>query len=331
MIARINRREFTTLIGGAAAWPLAAQQRGGIGRVGVLLRYADGDPEPKAALAGFRQGLKNRGWQEGGNLHIDYRSWSRVDGCGYGGKGIDRLATRCDLYPRPDLGCRASAREPHNPIVFVQISDPIGSGFIASLSRPGGNAPGLLLFEAGIAGKLLQMLKEIAPHVSRVALLMTSGNSFANYLSAVQAFACQLGIDLVFTPIGGTEPEISSAIESFARVPNGGLVLLYDNITHFEYAKIADMARRLNLPSISSGPDFAKNGGLMDYGPRIELVGQYRQAAIYVDRILRGTKPGDLPVQAVDRYTLIVNLKTAKTLRITVPYSLLITADEVIE
>ena len=255
--------------------------------------------------------------------------WSRVDGCGYGGKGIDRLATRCDLYPRPDLGCRASAREPHNPIVFVQISDPIGSGFIASLSRPGGNATGLLLFEAGIAGKLLQMLKEIAPHVSRVALLMTSGNSFANYLSAVQAFASQLGIDLVFTPIGGTEPEISSAIESFARVPNGGFITPPD-IVLTEYRElIIKLVARYLLPAVYSDRAFVKDGGLLSYGT--DVADMYRQAAAYVDRILRGDKPADLPVQTPIKYETVLNLKTARALDLTVPPVLLVAADEVIE
>jgi putative ABC transport system substrate-binding protein len=328
----IRRREFITLLGGTTTWPVAAlAQRGGIGRLGVLLRYADGDPEAKVALAGFRQGLKNRGWQEGGNLHIDYRLGviGRPTVAATAAKELIGLRPDVIFTQGPTLVAALQRESRTTPIVFVQISDPIGSGFIATLARPGGNITGLLLFEASIAGKLLQMLKEIAPHVSRVALLMLGDNSFANYLNAVQAFASSLGINLVFTPVEDAEADISGAIESFARMPNGGLITPPDFVLTGYRELIVKLAARYRLPAVYSDRAFVKDGGLLSYGT--DVADMYRQAAAYVDRILRGDKPADLPVQTPVKYETVLNLKTAHALDLTVPPVLLVAADEVLE
>jgi putative ABC transport system substrate-binding protein len=327
----IRRREFITLLGGATTWPVAAraQQRSAIGRVGVLLRYADGDPEAKAALAGFRQGLKNRGWQEGGNLRIDYRLGVERAVAATAAKEL--IGSRPDVIftQGPTLVGALQHESRTTPIVFVQISDPIGSGFIASLSRPGGNVTGLSLFEASVAGKLLQMLKEVAPHVSRVALVVTADNSFVNYLSAVRTFAFQLGIDVVFTPIQDTEADISRAFESFERVPNGGFITPPDFVLTGYRELIIKLAARHRLPAVYSDRAFVKDGGLLSYGT--DVADMYRQAAAYVDRILRGDKPADLPVQTPVKYETVLNLKTARALDLTVPPVLLMAADEVID
>jgi putative ABC transport system substrate-binding protein len=298
-----------------------AQQRSGIGRVGVLLRDAASDPEVKAALAGFRQGLKNRGWQEGGNLHIDYRLGvvNRPTVVATAIKELIGLRPDVILTQGTTLVAALQQESRTIPIVFVQISDPIGSGFIASLSRPGGNVTGLSMFEASVAGKLLQMLKEIAPHVSRVALVMTASNSFANYLSAVETFASRLGINLVFTPTGNTEADISRAIESFARVPNGGFITPPDIVLTAYRELIIKLAARYRLPAVYSDRVFVKDGGLLSYGT--DVADMYRQAAAYVDRILRGDKPADLPVQTPVKYETVLNLKTARALDLTVPPS----------
>jgi putative ABC transport system substrate-binding protein len=331
----MKRRDFITLVGGvAAAWPLAAraQQADPLRRIGVLMGAAATEGEYQAYLGAFKQGRRQLGWVEGQNLRTDVR-WND------GGAELARIYAAQLIGLMPDVilanntfNLTAIQRATDTiPVVFVQVADPLAQGFIANRRQPGGNVTGFSLLEFSLGGKWVDLLKQAAPDVARAGVVFNPDapqNRF--FMQAIEAAVPSLGVEMIPLQVR-TAAEVEPALAGFARVPNGGLVLLYDNITHFEYAKIADMARRLNLPSISSGPDFAKNGGLMDYGPRIELVGQYRQAAIYVDRILRGTKPGDLPVQAVDRYTLIVNLKTAKTLRITVPYSLLITADEVIE
>jgi putative tryptophan/tyrosine transport system substrate-binding protein len=330
----MKRREFIAGLCGAVAWPLAArvQQLNGVGRVGVLLRYADDDRETKTVLAGFRRGLEERGWQEGRNLHIDYRLGVVIDQpalVANAAKELIGLQPDVIFSQGPTLVTALQHESRTMPIVFVQISDPIGSGFIANLARPGGNVTGLSLFEASVAGKLLQMLKEIEPRVSRIAFVMDVRNSFANYLSAVEAIASSLGIELVFTPVGATEADISHAIESFARTPNGGLVLPPDFVLTEYRDLIITLAARYQLPAIYSDRVFVKDGGLLFYGA--DIGDTYRQAAAYVDRILRGDKPADLPVQAPIKFELVINLKTANALGLTIPPNLLAIADEVIE
>jgi putative ABC transport system substrate-binding protein len=331
----MRRREFITLLGGAAAaWPRGAraQPTDRVRRIGVLMGAAATEMEYQSYLGAFKQGLQQLGWVEGQNLRIDVR-WNED------GAELARIyaAQLIGLMPDVILACttinltaiqRATSTV---PVVFVQVADPVAQGFIANLKQPGGNLTGFSLLEFSLGGKWLDLLKRVAPALTRVAVIFNPDAPQTRFfMQAIEAAVPHLGIETVAVPLRETA-QVEPAIVSFARVSNGGLVLLYDNITHVHYAKIADLARRLKLPSISSGPDFAKMGGLMDYGPRIEVVGQYRQAATYVDRILKGTKPGDLPVQAVDKYTLVINLETAKTLDLTVPDGLVLAADEVIE
>jgi putative ABC transport system substrate-binding protein len=328
----MQRREFITLLGGAAAaWPLTAraQQPDRMRRIGVLIPYAADDPEMKARLAAFRQVLERLGWSEGRNVRIDY---------GFAPAGPEqaqRLAKEL-VTSRPDVivahGPAIVAAFQRNsrviPIVFVAVSDPIGSGFIASLARPGGNVTGLLLYEASISGKWIAMLKEIAPQIVRVALLANPKTMPYDYfLNAAEALAPSLAVELMPTQVE-TAADID-AIESFVRVPNGGLVLPPDTTTTLHRDLIVALAARHRLPAVYTARFYVAAGGLMSYG--IDFIDIYRQVATYVDRILRGAKPADLPVQAPTKYELTVNLKTAKALGLTVPPGLLVAADEVIE
>jgi putative ABC transport system substrate-binding protein len=328
-----SRREFITLLGGAAAaWPRAAraQQGGRMRRIGVLVDAAEDDPEYQARLAAFRQGLERLGWAQGRNIRIDTR---------YG-------AGRSDQFPvlakelvalQPDVifvtatGTTAVVQRESRaiPIVFVGVADPIGAGFIASLARPGGNITGLLTFEASITGKWLAMLKEIAPNLARAALVGNPKTTPYDYfLRAAEALAPSLAIELVPSRVE-TAADIERTVESLARVPNSGLVLPPDGTTIVHRDLIIARAARHRLPAVYSIRVFVAAGGLMSYGT--DLVDQYRQAATYVDRILRGDKPADLPVQAPVKYETVLNLKTAKALGLTVPDLLLVRADELIE
>jgi putative tryptophan/tyrosine transport system substrate-binding protein len=219
------------------------------------------------------------------------------------------------------------------PIVFLQVADPVTQGFVASMRQPSGNVTGFSLLEFSLGGKWLGLLKEATPDLAQVAVMFDPDLSpqYKFYLMpAIEVAAPSLCVQATAMPVRATA-DIEPALTSFARAPNGGLIVLYDAVTYPNHAMIADLLRRYRLPSIGDGPDFAKMGGLMDYGSWINLTGQYRQAATYIDRILKGSKPGDLPVQAPDKYTFVINLKTAKALGLTIPRSLLVAADEVIE
>jgi putative ABC transport system substrate-binding protein len=326
----VKRREF--IIGGAAAaWPLAAraQQSERVRRVGVLVGLAENDPEMKERIAGLRQGLEKLGWAEGNNLRIDYR---------FAPAGAQaRLLARELIALQPDViltqstpATAAMQQETRTiPIVFASVADPIGSGFVASLSRPGGNLTGLLQYEEGITGKWLAMLKEIAPNLTRAALVANPRTSaFDYFLQSAKAVAPSLGIDLVPTPVDHAA-DIERAIKAFAREPNGGIVLPPDISTVVHRDLIIALAARHRLPAVYAIRVFVAAGGLMYYGP--DFVDLYRQSASYVDRVLRGTKPADLPVQTPTKFETVVNRKTAKALGLTVPPGLLIAADEVIE
>jgi putative tryptophan/tyrosine transport system substrate-binding protein len=325
-----KRREFISLLGGAAAWPLVAraQQPDGMRRIGVLVAYAEGDPEMEARLAAFRQGLERLGWSEGRNIHIDTRFAPA-------GAGQEQLRAQELVALKPDVifahtpqVAAAFQRESRAiPIVFVGVADPVGAGFIASLARPGGNLTGLLGIEPSIAGKWLTMLREIAA-VTRVALVANPKNIFDYFLQAAEPLARSLSIELVPSPVKDAA-EIERAIESFARKPNGGLVLPPDATTSVHRDLIIALAARHHLPAVYSIRLFVKAGGLMSYG--IDFTNQFREAASYVDRILRGEKAADMPVQAPTKYETVINLKTAKALGLTVPPALLVAADEVIE
>jgi len=327
----MKRRTFIAGLGSAGAWPVVAwaQQSGPIRRLGVLMALGEDDPELKAYLTAFRQALEKRGWPESQKLRIDYRL----------GVAVDQMAARAKelMGLQPDVvlsqgtvATRALQRESAvTPIVFVQVTDPIDEGYVANFARPGGNITGLVTIEAGIGGKWLEMLKEVAPQVSRAAFVMSPTNSFAHYLSAAEAAASSLGVELIFTPVENSVADILRAIESFAAVPNGGLVLPPDIRTLQRRELILALAARHRLPAVYSDRVFVTDGGLVSYG--VDYVEMYRQAAAYVDRILRGDKAADLPVQASVKYETLLNLKTARSLDLAVPPILLLRADEVIE
>jgi putative ABC transport system substrate-binding protein len=329
---RMRRREFITLMGGAAVWPLAAraQQPEPMRHIGVLIGLAEDDPETKARLAGFRRGLEKRGWTEGRNIRFDYRF--APAGAQAQVLAQELVALQPDaIFAHATLLVAALQRESRKiPIVFAGVADPIGSGLISSLARPGGNITGVMQYESSVTGKWLGMLKEIAPSLARAAFVANpkSAPYYDYYLRAGEALGPSLGIDVVFSPFENAA-DIERAIESFASAPNGGLVLMPDftNVVHRDL--IIALAAQHKLPSVYYERLFVASGGLMSYG--VDFVDLWRQAASYVDRILRGDKPADLPVQAATRFETTVNLKTAKALGLTVPPGLLVAADEVIE
>jgi putative ABC transport system substrate-binding protein len=328
----MKRRDFITLLGGAAAtWPVATRAQVPERHIGVLMGLAEDDRDTKARLFGLRQGLEKLGWVEGRNVRIDYRFAP-------GGARAEVLAKEL-VELRPDVilsnaspATAALQRETNViPIVFTGVADPIGSGFVAGLARPGGNITGFMLFESSITGKWLAMLKEVAPDLARAALVINprSAPYYQIYLRVAQAAAPSLGIEVIFVPLDNTAPEIERAIEVFARTPNGGLLLPPDSNTIVHRDLIIALAARHRLPAVYSDSFFVTAGGLMCYST--DRADQFGMAASYVDRILRGAKPADLPVQAPTKYQTVINMKTARTLGLTVPPGLLVAADEVIE
>jgi putative ABC transport system substrate-binding protein len=329
----IRRREFITLLGGvAAAWPIAgrAQPSERIRRIGVLAALPEDDSEIQAQLAAFRQGLDRLGWSQGRNAHIDSRfAHANVDQVQALAKELVALQPDVILAHTTPVVAALRRESRAVPIVFVYVSDPVASGFVASLSRPGGNTTGLLLYEASITGKWLAMLKEMTPRIARAALVGDPNTPTYDYfVRTAEAVAPSLAIELVPSPVQ-TTVDIERAIESFARAPDGGLFLPPNNTTFLHRDRIIALAARHRLPAVYAFRICVTAGGLMSYG--IDGVDIYRQAASYVDRILRGAKPADLPVQAPTRYETAVNLRTAKALGLDVPPALLVRADEVIE
>jgi putative ABC transport system substrate-binding protein len=327
----MKRREFITLLGGAAvAWPLVAraQQPDRVRRVGVLMNLAVGDPEGEARIAAFVQALQRLGWSEGRNLRIDYR-WAADDAGAFHRYAEELLALAPDVIlaaATPSVQALQQATRTV-PIVFAIVADPVGAGIIDSLARPGGNTTGFTPFEYGISGKWLELLKEIAPRVTRVAVLrdLTIG---LGQLGAIQSVAPSLGVEL--TPIGlGDAGQIERSVAAFARSANGGLIVTASTSAVIHRELITTLASRYKLPAVYYRRYFVTTGGLISYGP--DFLDQFRSAAGYVDRILKGEKPADLPVQAPTKYELLINLKTAKALGLEVPPTLLARADEVIE
>jgi putative ABC transport system substrate-binding protein len=329
----MKRRAFITLVGGAAAWPLAAraQQPARIRRIGVLMSSAADEPEAQANLAAFAQGLQESGWTVGRNVRIDYR---------WGASDLDRFrkyaAELVALAPDVIVGTAGSVVTALQqasrtvPIVFVTTVDPVGGGWVESLARPGGNATGFGTYEFSMGGKWLDLLKGIAPGVTRVAVIRdASVPAGSGLFAAIQTVARSFAVEL--TPVGVRDAgEIERGIVAFAKGSNGGLIMAGPISSVSIYRDlILTLAARHRLPAVYGGHLFATRGGLMSYGA--DPVDQYRRAAGYVDRILKGEKPADLPVQGPTKYELVINLKTAKALGITVPPTLLATADEVIE
>jgi putative ABC transport system substrate-binding protein len=320
----MNRRQMIAALGGAATWPIAAraQQRERMRRVGVLMNLTPGDPEAQTRIAALMQGLQELGWAVGRNVRVDYRWGGDADR--YRGGAEELVALTPDLILASATPALEAARlVTHTvPIVFVNAVDPVGHGFVASLARPGGNATGFTLYENSIAGKWLEILKEIDPRVLRADPTTTMGQ-----LGALQAVAPPFGVEV--TLIDGREArETEHTVTAFARSSNGGMIVLASGLGAHRDLYIA-LAARHRLPAVYPFSYYVSAGGLICYGP--DSVDQYRRAAGYVDRILRGEKPADLPVQAPTKYELVVNLKTARTLSLTVPPTLLARADEVIE
>jgi putative tryptophan/tyrosine transport system substrate-binding protein len=328
----IGRRAFITLLGSAAAWPLAAmaQQLNRMRRIGVLMNLAADDPEGQARIAALHQGLQEWGWTLGRNARIDVR-WGAVDAESSRRYAAEVVGLAPDVILASASAAMGALQQTTRtvPIVFVAIVDPVGGGFVESLARPGGNATGFALFEYSLSGKWLELLREIAPGVTRAAVLRdpTLGSGTGQY-AIIQAVAHSLGVEL--RPMDVRDPgEIERAIATFAQVPNGGLIIAGAPLAGVHRNLIITLAARHQLPAVYPFPYYAHSGGLVAYGP--DLINQYRRAASYVDRILKGEKPANLPVQAQTKYELVVNLKTAKALGLELPPSLLARADEVIE
>jgi putative ABC transport system substrate-binding protein len=328
----MRRREFIRLVGGAAAaWPLAAraQQSGQVRRIGVLMTGPADDGEGQSRLAGFLRGLQELGWNAGSNLQIDYR-WAN-DNTQRRQYAAELIALAPEVILASTSPSTAALQQASNtvPIVFAAVTDPVGQGFVASLPDPGGNITGFALYEYGIGTKWLGLLKEIAPNLMRVAVLRDPTLPFTSgELGAMQGVAPSLRVDVSAVNVRDAG-EMERGIATFARQPNGGLVTLGSPVTLAHRDLIVTLAAHHRLPAIYTTRYFVTSGGLMSYGPdRVDL---YRRAAGYVDRILKGEKPADLPVQAPTKFELAINMKTAKALGLTVPPSLLASANEVIE
>src|SRR4051812_3659424 len=328
----MKRREFIVGLSVSPAMPLVAraQQPDRMRRIGVLLSTAAGDPESSARTASFRQGLQQLGWIEGRNLHIAIR-WAAGDADLYRKYAAELVALAPDIIlasSSPTVAALQAATS-SVPIVFAHAVDPVGAGFVDSLARPGGNATGFILFEYGISGKWLELLKEIAPALKRVAVLRdpTTAAGMGQF-GAIQSVAPSFGIEI--NPLSLRDPaEIERGVTNFAASPNGGLIITAAPLGTLHRKLIIALAARHKLPAIYSSRFFAAEGGLLYYGP--DLTDQYRRAAGYIDRILKGEKPANLAVQAPNKYEMAINLKTARALGITVPPSLLVRANELIE
>jgi putative ABC transport system substrate-binding protein len=328
----MRRREFIALIGGAAAWSLAAraQQPERIRRIGVLMPGTADDAEYQARMAAFLQGLQQLGWTDGSNVRIDTR-WATGDANLFRKYAAELVGLAPDVIFAPgstSLGPLLQATRTV-PIVFATILDPVGAGFVDSLARPAGNATGFISFEYGLSGKWLELLKQIAPSLRLVAVLRDPATAAGiGQFAAIQSVAPSLGVELRPIDVRKAD-EIERAITTFAGSSNGGLIVTAAAGTAVHLDLIVTLAARHKLPAVYSDRHYVTGGGLISYGP--DRVDQYRQAAGYVDRILKGEKPGDMPVQTPTKYGLVINLKTAKTLGLTVPPTLLARADEVIE
>jgi len=330
----MRRREFITLVGGAASWPIGAlaQQPDEVRRIGVLVRTAADDPEGQTSIAAFKQALQQLSWTEGRNLRIDYR-WAA-------GNAEQMQASAKELVAQqPDvIFCRSTpvtaallTQTRTIPIVFVMVSDPVGERFVESLARPGGNTTGFTNVESSMAGKWLELLKEVAPNVKRIAFIFDpkvapGGGSY--YTNLIKSAAPSFTVALTATPVHNAV-EIESAIGKFAREPNGGLLVLPDTTTRTHRRLIIALAAQYRVPAIYDFRDIVVEGGLISYG--VDVADLIRRAAGYVDRVLKGAKPAELPVQLPAKFVMAINLKTAKELGLDVPLLLQQRADEIIE
>jgi putative ABC transport system substrate-binding protein len=331
----MRRRDFISLLGGAAvAWPIAAraQQPERVRRIGVLMGYPANDLEGTAFFAAFREGLDRLGWVEDRNTRFDTR-WATADDAEARQRFAKELiALQPDLILSNNTPTTAALLQQTRaiPIVFATVSDPVGSGFVTSLARPGGNVTGFQTAVGSLAGKWLELLKEIAPSVSRVAFLFSRATaSYAEaYLNPFKAAAASLAVEAIAAPVRDIS-ELESVVAAQARAPSGGLIVMPDSFTDVHRAEITSLAARYSLPAVYPRRIFAELGGLLSYG--VDQFDNYRRAASYVDRILKGERPSELPVQAPIKFELVINLKAAKALGLDVPVHLQQRADEVIE
>jgi putative tryptophan/tyrosine transport system substrate-binding protein len=329
----MRRREFIAGLGGAAAWPLVArgqQQSDKVRRIGVLQGIGAEDPENKARNAAFEQALQQLGWTQGRNVRIDYR-FAGGDAATIRKQAEELVALAPDvIVVTGSFSTGALLQATHTvPVVFTIVPDPVGSGFVDSLSQPGGNTTGFMQFEYGFSGKWLELLKEIAPSLKRAIVLwdpaITAG---IGQFAIIQSVATSAKVDI--KPLNLRDAgEIERVIAAFARAPNGGLIVTASALAAVRRDLILALAAKHGLPAVYFERYFVVAGGLISYGAN--FIDQYRGAASYVDRILKGEKPADLPVQAPTKYELVINLKTAKARGLEVPHSLLARADEVIE
>ena len=325
----MRRRNFITLVGGAIAWPLAvrAQQPERMRRIGVLMPFAKDNPEGQARTAAFLQELQKLGWTEGRNLQIEYRG----DTDDLRKAATELVTSSPDVILGNGTPAVAALQQATRtvPIVFASVADPVSGGFVASLAKPGGNITGFTNVDYGIGAKYVELLKEIAPHVTRVGVIRDpTSTASIGQLAAIQTAARSFGLEV--SPLGGRDArDIEQTVTEFARGSNCGLITVGSPLTVNNRALIISLAARHRLPAVYPFRSFVDAGGLISYGP--DPVDQFRQAAGYVDRILKGEEPAELPVQSATKFELVINLKTAKALGLTVPPSLLSRADEIIE
>ncbi len=316
------------------AWPIAARAQHGarVRRIGVLMAYAESDPEVQARVAAFRDGLQKLGWTEGRNIRINHL-WAAIDAESRQRFAKELVALQPDLIVTDSTPTTAALQQQTRtiPIIFTNISDPIGSGFVASFPQPGGNITGFINLEASMGGKWLELLKEIAPRVTRIAFVFnraTAPGSGSYFLGPFMAAAASFGVEAIAAPVHDTS-ELESVVAAQAAAPNGGIIAMPDVFLTVHRAEIISLAARYRLPAVYSNRFFTELGGLLSYGH--DRLDNYRRAASYADRILKGAKPSELPVQAPVKFELVINLKTAKALGLDVPLHLQQRADEVIE
>jgi putative tryptophan/tyrosine transport system substrate-binding protein len=329
----MKRREFFTLLGGAAAWPLAARAQQGdrMRRLGILMAGAESDPQYQADVAVFREGLQKLGWVDGQNIRIEVR-WAGFDAETMRRYAKELIALQPDLILSNDTPTTATLLQQTRsvPIVFATVADPVASGFVASFAQPGGNATGFAVYEASLGGKWLELLKEIVPSVSRVVVIFNPATApFAEYhLKSLNNAATSFGVEARIAHVSDVS-ELETAVAAQTREPNSGLIALNEDFMIAHRVEIISLAARYRLPAVYPFRFFAELGGLISYG--VNLNDNFRRAVPYADRILRGAKPSELPVQAPVKFELVINLTTAKALGLTVSDSLLARADEVIE
>jgi putative ABC transport system substrate-binding protein len=329
----MNRRTFIAALGGAVVWPLVAraQRSDRTRRVGVLMGFAETDPEAQARLTAFRRRLASLGWSEGSNLHIDVR-WSAGDVARAASLAKELVALQPEAILANTTPVTAAVQHETNsiPIVFVQVSDPVGSGFVESLSHPGGNISGFLNLEDSMVAKSLELLKEIAPSITLVAVMFNPQTApYAQYyLGPLEAVAPKLGVAPFTTPVS-SENDIEAVVAKLGHEQDAGIIAMTDSFMFVHRKVIVDSTARHRVPAIRFVRDVPLEGGLISYG--VDGSDSFSRAAPYIDRILRGAKPADLPVQAPTKFELVINLKTATTLGLNVPPALIARADEVIE